>query len=53
MSNLHKETKKKFSDVVEDLYNIKHDTTEKPTPMISDYHRKVSVPNQMKLLQKN
>jgi len=41
VSNLHKETKKKFSDVVEDLYNIKHDTTEKPTPMISDYHRKV------------
>merc|ERR1719365_190655 len=41
ISNLHKETKKKFSDVIEDLYNIKHKTTGKSTPMISDYHRKV------------
>lgn len=41
VSNLHKETKKKFSDVIEDLYNMKHATTGKPIPMISDYHRKV------------
>jgi len=41
VSNLHKETKKKFSDVIEDLYNMKHKQTGKPIPMISDYHRKV------------
>jgi len=41
VSNLHKETKKKFSDVIEDLYSMTHKTTGKPIPMISDYHRKV------------
>ena len=41
MSNLHKETKKKFSDVIEDLYNMTMEKTGRPTPMISDYHRKV------------
>lgn len=41
VSNLHKETKKKFSDVIEDLYNMKMEKTGRPTPMISDYHRKV------------
>jgi len=41
VSNLHKETKKKFSDVIEDLYNMTHKQTGKPIPMISDYHRKV------------
>merc|ERR1719365_178293 len=34
VSNLHKETKKKFSDVISDLYNMRsHD---RPTPMISE-----------------
>jgi len=41
VSNLHRETKKKFSDVIEELYNMKQDHSGKPTPMISDYHRKV------------
>jgi len=41
VSNLHKETKKKFSDVIEDLYNMTMEKTGRPTPMISDYHRKV------------
>lgn len=41
VSNLHKETKKKFSEVIEELYNMKHKTTGVPTPMISDYHRKI------------
>jgi len=41
VSNLHKETKKKFSDVIEDLYSMTHKQTGKPIPMISDYHRKV------------
>merc|ERR1711931_582751 len=35
VSNLHKETKKKFSDVVSDLYNMKQEATGKPIPMIS------------------
>merc|ERR1719228_2769774 len=35
-SNLHKETKKKFSDVISDLYNMKHSTTGKPIPMIAE-----------------
>merc|ERR1711892_512064 len=36
VSNLHKETKKKFSDVIADLYNMKHATTGKPIPMIAE-----------------
>jgi len=36
VSNLHKETKKKFSDVISDLYNMKHATTGKPIPMIAE-----------------
>ena len=36
MSNLHKETKKKFSDVIADLFNMKHSTTGKPIPMIAE-----------------
>jgi len=36
VSNLHKETKKKFSDVISDLYNMKHSTTGKPIPMIAE-----------------
>jgi ribonucleoside-diphosphate reductase subunit M1 len=49
VSNLHKETKKKFSDVIEDLYTIKHATTGKTLPMISDYHRKVIQENKDRL----
>jgi len=36
VSNLHKETKKKFSDVISDLYNMKHSTTGKAIPMIAE-----------------
>jgi len=36
VSNLHKETKKKFSDVISDLFNMKHSTTGKPIPMIAE-----------------
>ncbi|XP_031632310.1 ribonucleoside-diphosphate reductase large subunit-like [Contarinia nasturtii] len=35
VSNLHKETKKLFSDVINDLYNVERDG--RRTPMISDY----------------
>ncbi|KAL4715575.1 hypothetical protein ACJJTC_009201 [Scirpophaga incertulas] len=38
ISNLHKETKKHFSDVMTDLYNIMNPHTKKQSPMISDYH---------------
>ncbi|KAJ3089976.1 Ribonucleoside-diphosphate reductase large subunit [Quaeritorhiza haematococci] len=35
VSNLHKETKKQFSAVIEDLYNYVNPKTNKPAPMIS------------------
>ena len=38
VSNLHKETKKSFSGVMEDLYNMVNEKTGKPSPMISDEH---------------
>ena len=41
MSNLHKETKKKFSDVIADLHGMLHAQTGQPIPMISDYHHKL------------
>ncbi|KAL2914362.1 ribonucleotide-diphosphate reductase subunit rnr1 [Polyrhizophydium stewartii] len=37
ISNLHKETKKQFSSVVEDLYNYTNPKNSKHSPMISDY----------------
>ena len=36
VSNLHKETKKNFSDVIRDLYQMKNERTGIPTPMISE-----------------
>ena len=47
VSNLHKETKKAFSDVMIDLYNIK--SHGKPTPMISEYHMKIITDNAERL----
>ncbi|KAJ1564414.1 Ribonucleoside-diphosphate reductase large subunit, partial [Nowakowskiella sp. JEL0078] len=35
ISNLHKETKKQFSSVIEDLYNYVHPKTGLPAPMVS------------------
>ena len=43
VANLHKETKKVFTDVVTDLRNIK--SHGRPAPMISDYHYKVIMDN--------
>jgi ribonucleoside-diphosphate reductase subunit M1 len=37
VSNLHKQTKKQFSAVVQDLYQYINPKTKKPAPMISDY----------------
>merc|ERR1711953_1662796 len=43
VSNLHKETKKVFSDVVKDLYEMK--SHGRPTPMISEQHYKIIMAN--------
>jgi len=43
ISNLHKETKKVFSEVITDLYKMRsHD---RPTPMISEEHYKIIMEN--------
>ncbi|CAH0581265.1 unnamed protein product [Chrysodeixis includens] len=49
ISNLHKETKKHFSDVMTDLYNIVNPHTNKKTPMISDFHYNIIINNKEKL----
>merc|ERR1719320_388894 len=49
VSNLHKETKKKFSDVISDLYNMKHSTTGKPIPMIAEKYYNIVQKNKDKL----
>ncbi|GBM71399.1 Ribonucleoside-diphosphate reductase large subunit [Araneus ventricosus] len=49
ISNLHKETKKTFSHVIEDLYNMKNERTGKITPMISETVYKVIMDNADKL----
>ncbi|CAH0702468.1 unnamed protein product [Spodoptera exigua] len=49
ISNLHKETKKHFSDVITDLYNIINPHTKKRTPMISDFHYNVIMQNKERL----
>jgi ribonucleoside-diphosphate reductase subunit M1 len=47
ISNLHKETKKSFSEVMADLYNMK--THGKPTPMISKFHFDIIMKNAVRL----
>jgi len=49
VSNLHKETKKKFSDVISDLYTMRQEATGKPIPMISDTHYKIIQDNKDRL----
>lgn len=49
MSNLHKETKKQFSEVVNDLYNMVDSITKRHTPMISDYHYNIIMKNAERL----
>lgn len=41
VSNLHKETKKSFSEVMDDLYNMVNQITGLATPMISEFHHKI------------
>ncbi|KPI92653.1 PREDICTED: ribonucleoside-diphosphate reductase large subunit [Papilio xuthus] len=49
ISNLHKETKKHFSDVMTDLYNIVNPHTKKRSPMISDFHYNIIMKNKERL----
>ncbi|CAG4971440.1 unnamed protein product [Parnassius apollo] len=49
ISNLHKETKKHFSDVMTDLYNIVNPHTKKRSPMISDFHYTIIMKNKERL----
>ncbi|XP_068632919.1 ribonucleoside-diphosphate reductase large subunit [Battus philenor] len=49
ISNLHKETKKHFSDVMTDLYNIVNPHTKKRAPMISDFHFNIIMKNKERL----
>jgi len=45
VSNLHKETKKVFSEVIDDLHKMQNKQTGKVTPMISDYHHGIIMKN--------
>ncbi|XP_066146866.1 ribonucleoside-diphosphate reductase large subunit [Euwallacea fornicatus] len=45
VSNLHKETKKHFSEVVSDLYHMINEKTKRPTPMISEKHYNIIMKN--------
>ncbi|XP_070496325.1 ribonucleoside-diphosphate reductase large subunit [Chironomus tepperi] len=45
ISNLHKETKKQFSEVMDDLYNIENEYLKTKSPMISDYHHRIIMKN--------
>ncbi|XP_055844449.1 ribonucleoside-diphosphate reductase large subunit [Episyrphus balteatus] len=49
VSNLHKETKKAFSEVISDLYNMIDSATGEKSPIISDFHYKVVMDNAARL----
>merc|ERR1719381_70645 len=49
VANLHKETQKKFSDVISTLYNMKHSSTGKPIPMIDEKYYNIIQNNKDKL----
>ncbi|XP_065371770.1 ribonucleoside-diphosphate reductase large subunit [Calliphora vicina] len=49
VSNLHKETKKVFSEVISDLYHYVNKETGKTSPMISEYHYNVVQKNAERL----
>jgi len=49
VSNLHKETKKKFSETIEDLYTYVNPETEKVSPMVSDETYRIVQANKEKL----
>ncbi|KAA0186594.1 hypothetical protein HAZT_HAZT004742 [Hyalella azteca] len=45
VSNLHKETKKTFSEVMDDLRQMTNKQTGRPQPMISEYHHGIIMKN--------
>jgi len=49
VSNLHKETQKKFSDVISTLHKMTHAMTGKSIPMIDEKHYKIVMDNKDKL----
>ncbi|XP_073843008.1 ribonucleoside diphosphate reductase large subunit [Musca autumnalis] len=49
VSNLHKETKKVFSEVISDLHHYISEETGKPAPMISEFHYNVVMKNSERL----
>ncbi|XP_047530552.1 ribonucleoside-diphosphate reductase large subunit [Vanessa atalanta] len=49
ISNLHKETKKHFSEVMTDLYNIVNPHTNKREAMISEFHYNITMNNKDRL----
>ena len=49
ISNLHKETKKNFSDVIKDLYEIKNDEVNETAPRISDQVYNIVMANSERL----
>merc|ERR1719266_988748 len=49
VSNLHKETKKQFSEVIADLFNMKHEQTGVPIPMISEKYYRIITDNAERL----
>jgi ribonucleoside-diphosphate reductase subunit M1 len=49
VSNLHKETKKHFSEVMDDLFNIVNEFLGTKAPMISEFHHKIIMENAERL----
>ncbi|XP_075160391.1 ribonucleoside diphosphate reductase large subunit [Haematobia irritans] len=49
VSNLHKETKKVFSEVISDLHNFVSEETGQKAPMISEFHYNVVMKNSERL----
>lgn len=49
VSNLHKETKKQFSDVMDDLFNMENEYLKTKAPMISDFHHAIIMKNAERL----
>lgn len=49
VSNLHKETRKQFSDVMDDLYNMENAFLKTKAPMISDFHHDIIMRNAERL----
>lgn len=45
VSNLHKETKKQFSEVMDDLFNMENEFLKTKSPMISDFHHEIIMKN--------